>query len=67
MEDFTLSSDRILAMDEKHGIEARNMVRFESSGLWKRLYHVLKANFSAPFESDWEKKTGLHWKEWGKM
>ena len=67
MEDFTLSSDRILVMDERPRIEAKNMVRVESSGLWKRLYKVLKANFSVPIESDWERKTGLHWKEWGKM
>ena len=34
---------------------------------WKRLYGRLKGFFDSKFESDWEKKTGLNWKEWGKM
>jgi len=34
---------------------------------WKRLYEKLKGFFDSKFESDWEKKTGLNWQEWGKM
>ena len=33
---------------------------------WKRLYEKLKGFFDSKFESDWEKKTGLHWQEWTK-
>ena len=34
---------------------------------WKRLYEKLKGFFDLKFESDWEKKTGLNWQEWGKL
>jgi DNA-binding response OmpR family regulator len=34
---------------------------------WKRLTEKLKSFFDSKFESDWEKKTGLMWQEWGKM
>ena len=34
---------------------------------WKRLFEKLKGFFDTKFESDWEKKTGLNWKEWGKL
>jgi CheY-like chemotaxis protein len=31
---------------------------------WKRLMETLHGFFTETFESDWEKKTGMHWKEW---
>lgn len=34
---------------------------------WKKLMEKLKGFFDIHFESDWEKKTGLKWQEWGKM
>jgi DNA-binding NtrC family response regulator len=34
---------------------------------WKHLYEKLKDFFDSKFESDWEKKTGLNWQEWGKL
>ena len=34
---------------------------------WKRLFEKLKGFFDTKFESDWEKKTGLNWQEWGKL
>jgi DNA-binding NtrC family response regulator len=33
---------------------------------WKRLLQKLHGFFSERFVSDWEKKTGLDWKEWSK-
>ena len=30
------------------------------------LFEKMKEFFEEPFESDWEKKTGLPWAEWGK-
>ncbi len=37
---------------------------FESG--WRSLFEKLHAFFTDKFESDWEKKTGLNWREWGK-
>jgi CheY-like chemotaxis protein len=34
---------------------------------WKRLFEKLKGFFDTKFESDWDKKTGLNWQEWGKL
>jgi len=34
---------------------------------WKRLFEKLKGFFDTKFESDWEKRTGLNWQEWGKL
>ena len=34
---------------------------------WKRLMGKLKGFFDSKFESDWEKKTGMNWQEWGKL
>jgi CheY-like chemotaxis protein len=34
---------------------------------WKRLMGKLKSFFDAKFETDWEKKTGIDWREWGKL
>jgi len=64
MEEFTLTSDRIIGVREKSG---QHMLKSESLGLWKRLLNGLKASFNAPFESAWEKKAGLHWRDWGKL
>ena len=33
---------------------------------WKKLFQKLEEFFNGSFESDWEKRTGLDWKEWGK-
>ena len=33
---------------------------------WRRLFEKLKGLFDSRFESDWEKKTGLMWREWAK-
>jgi DNA-binding response OmpR family regulator len=34
---------------------------------WTRLMERLKGFFDAKFDSEWEKKTGLDWREWGKL
>ncbi|MHB8109961.1 MAG: response regulator [Syntrophorhabdaceae bacterium] len=33
---------------------------------WTKLFQKLNAFFTERFESDWEKKTGLTWREWQK-
>ena len=43
-----------------------DVLKYEYSPGWKRLMEKLKGFFDTKFESDWEKKTGLPWQEWGK-
>jgi len=43
-----------------------DVLRYEYLPGWKRLFENLKGFFDSRFESDWEKKTGLNWREWGK-
>ncbi len=48
----------------------RNVVaNTESWGLttWRHLYEKVKEFLEEPFESDWERKTGLEWREWAKF
>ena len=43
--------------------------RYESRGfvVLKQLLKKLRTFFADSFESDWERKTGLDWEEWGKF
>jgi len=43
-----------------------DVLNYEFESSWKRLFEKLNEFFTEKFESDWEKKTGLNWKEWGK-
>ena len=43
-----------------------DVLQYEYLPGWKRLFDKLKEFFDSKFESDWEKKTGLNWREWGK-
>lgn len=43
-----------------------DMLNYEFESGWKLLFEKLHGFFTEKFESDWEKKTGLNWKEWGK-
>jgi CheY-like chemotaxis protein len=43
-----------------------DVLMYEFAPGWKRLYDKLKGFFDSKFESDWEKRTGLKWKEWDK-
>jgi DNA-binding response OmpR family regulator len=44
-----------------------DVLRYDYLPGWKRLFEKLKGFFDTKFESDWEKKTGLNWQEWGKL
>ena len=33
---------------------------------WRSLFEKVEVFFGGSFESDWEKRTGLDWQEWGK-
>ncbi len=43
-----------------------DVLKYEFETGWKRLLEKLSEFFNKVFESDWEKKTGLTWREWGK-
>lgn len=43
-----------------------DVLTYEHLPGWKRLLEKLEGFFNRKFETDWEKKTGLHWREWGK-
>ncbi len=44
-----------------------DVLRYDYLPGWKKLLEKLKGFFDSKFESDWEKKTGMHWQEWGKL
>ena len=44
-----------------------DVLKYEYLPGWRRLMKKLKIFFDSKFESDWEKRTGLPWKDWGKM
>jgi CheY-like chemotaxis protein len=44
-----------------------DVLKYEYLPGWKRLFEKLKGFFDSKFESDWDKKTGLRWQEWGKL
>jgi len=43
-----------------------DILKYDYQTGWKRLMEKLHGFFTERFESDWEKKTGLNWREWGK-
>ncbi len=59
-----LRNEAISAIGDK---QATATQKLQSMPWWKQFAKGLLSEFNAPFESDWEKKSGLHWKEWGKL
>lgn len=43
-----------------------DILQYDYESGWKRLFEKLHGFFTDRFESDWEKKTGMPWQEWGK-
>ncbi|MCX5804771.1 MAG: response regulator [Proteobacteria bacterium] len=43
-----------------------DVLKYEFETGWTKLFEKLHGFFTEKFESDWEKKTGLNWREWGK-
>ncbi len=62
-----VKESRISGMDEGPSPRMRYTGIAESLYWWQRLLRALASKVNVPFLSDWEKKTGLHWKEWGKL
>ncbi len=67
MKEFTLTGDVITGAGEKPLEEIQHRAKSGAIGFWRRLLKELKASFDAPFESDWENKAGIHWRDWGKL
>ncbi len=67
MKELKLTGGVITSVGEKAVEKIQHIVKSESIGLWRRLLNEVKASFNAPFESDWEKKAGLQWHDWGKL
>ncbi len=67
MKELTLTGGVITGVREKPVEKIQHMAKFESIGLWRRLFSDLKESFNASFEPDWEKKSGLQWHDWGKL
>lgn len=42
-----------------------DMMRYDYESGWKRLFDKLHDLFGDEFESEWEKKAGSQWKNWG--
>ena len=67
MEELTLTGGVITDVREKPLEKIQHMAKSESIGLWRRIFSHLRVSFNGPFQSDWEKKTRLHWRDWGKL
>ncbi len=67
MKESALSVEGMLVAAEKTGAGSQDRSRSKSVSWLKRLLQEIGASLSAPFESNWEQKTGLHWREWGKL
>ncbi len=68
METVTLlKGGGVSGRSEQLGARLQNVPTSKRLSWWKQLLEAVKANFNAPFQSDWENTTGLHWKEWGKL
>jgi DNA-binding NtrC family response regulator len=44
-----------------------DVLKYEFESGWRHLFEKLHNFFTEKFETDWEKKTGLNWREWGRM
>ncbi len=67
MEEFTITGDVMTAARGKPVEGIQHMAKSGSLGFWKCLLNELRASFNAPFESDSEKKAGIHWRDLGKL
>ncbi len=67
MKPFTSYGHAILDLGEKTNSDKNDMPRSESLWRWNSLLEKLATSFKAPFQSDWEKKTGLEWREWSRF
>lgn len=43
-----------------------DVLKYDYETGWQRFMHKLHSFFTDRFESDWQKKTGMNWKEWTK-
>ncbi len=67
MKEITVDDDGILRMGRNPSLLTQGNVESGASSWGRRLIRRVMACFNAPFQSDWEEKTGLEWKEWAKL
>ncbi len=60
-------NDGILDMSVNARVLTQGKIKSEASSWARRLIRSVINAFSAPFQSDWEEKTGLERKEWVKL
>jgi hypothetical protein len=66
MKKSTLTSEAISGTGEEGDIRLQDSLRLEAVSWLRRLFNEVRASFDTLFESDWEKKAGRPWREWGK-
>jgi len=67
MKELTMNREEISGMGEKPAEGFQDRRRSEFASGWRRFFKRVMASCNGPFESDWEKNAGLHWREWGKL
>ena len=68
MENITLLKDGgISGVGEKLSAGRQDIHKSAGLSFWKHLFENLRASLNASYETDWEKNTGLQWKDWGKL
>ncbi len=67
MKEFALTGDVITGAGEKSLVGIHHVTKSGGIPFWRRFLNEVKANFNAPFVSNWEQETGLHWRDWGKL
>jgi len=67
MTDITLRDGRVLGYGVDRETKLQDTRSSRGVSWWKHLFEELREGVKAPFVSDWETKTGMHWKDWGKM
>ncbi len=61
----TMNDQKIFWKDEK--ADERDTLHAASSSWSKRFLRKVIASFNVPYQTEWEKKCGLHWREWAKL
>jgi len=66
MKESALNCEEMFGTDQESGVGIADTRRLESVSWLKCFFQKVRESFAAPYESDWEKKAGLPWREWAK-
>ncbi len=67
MKEITLEDGGILSMGGNPNVLTEGNAKSGVPSWARRLIRGVINGLAAPFQSDWEEKTGLEWKEWAKL